>query len=149
MPSGLKNLPSGLQNLPSASSYALRPWADFGGPWARFFPESLGQGLDFVPKWVEAKLSLQLISAPILNSFTPSERILSARTRTRTEGGGELLRFKLILADSALLVIRLANGDKTRNGCDASCCYCVTNDPIHLRSHFAFAAPDSDIPLEK
>ena len=23
---------------------------NFGGPWAGFFPESLGQGLDFVPK---------------------------------------------------------------------------------------------------
>ena len=32
--------------------------------------------------------------------------------REDAEGGGELRRFKLILADSALLVIRWANGDK-------------------------------------
>ena len=29
---------------------ALRPWADFGGPRAGFFPEFLGQGLDFLPE---------------------------------------------------------------------------------------------------
>ena len=26
------------------------PRADFGVPWAGFFPESLGQGMDFLPK---------------------------------------------------------------------------------------------------
>ena len=34
---------------PPKSALGLRPWADFGGPWAGFFPEFLGQGLDFLP----------------------------------------------------------------------------------------------------
>ena len=35
---------------PPKSALGLRPWADFGGPRAGFFPEFLGQGLDFLPK---------------------------------------------------------------------------------------------------
>ena len=34
---------------PPKSALGLRPWADFGGPRAGFFPEFLGQGLDFLP----------------------------------------------------------------------------------------------------
>ena len=36
---------------PPKSALGLRPWADFGGPRAGFFPEFLGQGLDFLPKY--------------------------------------------------------------------------------------------------
>ena len=36
---------------PPKSALGLRPWADFGGPRAGFFPEFLGQGLDFLPKF--------------------------------------------------------------------------------------------------
>ena len=46
----LKSNPSYLG--PPKSALGLRPWADFGGPRAGFFPEFLGQGLDFLPKWV-------------------------------------------------------------------------------------------------
>ena len=35
---------------PPKSALGLRPWADFGGPRAGFFPEFLGQGLDFLPE---------------------------------------------------------------------------------------------------
>ena len=35
---------------PPKSALGLRPWADFGGPWAGFFPEFLSQGLDFLPQ---------------------------------------------------------------------------------------------------
>ena len=38
---------------PPKSALGLRPWADFGGPRAGFFPEFLGQGLDFLPEQVE------------------------------------------------------------------------------------------------
>ena len=37
---------------PPKSALGLRPWADFGGPRAGFFPEFLGQGLDFLPEGV-------------------------------------------------------------------------------------------------
>ena len=37
---------------PPKSALGLRPWADFGGPRAGFFPEFLGQGLDFLPEFV-------------------------------------------------------------------------------------------------
>ena len=39
---------------PPKSALGLRPWADFGGPRAGFFPEFLGQGLDFLPEGGEA-----------------------------------------------------------------------------------------------
>ena len=37
---------------PPKSALGLRPWADFGGPRAGFFPEFLGQGLDFLPQFL-------------------------------------------------------------------------------------------------
>ena len=44
---------------PPKSALGLRPWADFGGPRAGFFPEFLGQGLDFLPK--ESLVALALL----------------------------------------------------------------------------------------
>ena len=42
----------GLELRSTASGRFWRPLGRFfGGPWARFFPESLGQGVDFVPKY--------------------------------------------------------------------------------------------------
>ena len=46
---------------PPKSALGLRPWADFGGPRAGFFPEFLGQGLDFLPKYPPCNIVFRVV----------------------------------------------------------------------------------------
>ena len=51
---------------PPKSALGLRPWADFGGPRAGFFPEFLGQGLDFLPQSLSKILEMNDIEFELL-----------------------------------------------------------------------------------
>ena len=62
---------------PPKSALGLRPWADFGGPRAGFFPEFLGQGLDFLPE--VARGVTDHTSASVSSVARASARSMQAR----------------------------------------------------------------------
>ena len=54
---------------PPKSALGLRPWADFGGPRAGFFPEFLEQGLDFLPKDIHSPSSPLMSLGPRASDY--------------------------------------------------------------------------------
>ena len=89
---------------PPKSALGLRPWADFGGPRAGFFPEFLGQGLDFLPLSSEMRKHLadgkENLNLEVMRTFTsiPMDHSPSISHQT---GCGAFIAFFAIFPSSA------------------------------------------------